>query len=160
MSNIVLRAANNADIEAIAQVWHEAWGDGHTGNVPARLHAYRKLEHFRERVPQRITNTTVAVIETRIIGFVTVHNDELEQIFVAKQARGTEAASKLLAHAEKQIAQQHAVAWLAVVEGNQRAQAFYKRKGWQDKGPLQYKAETANGPLTIPTHRYEKPLAR
>lgn len=92
MSNIVLRAANNADIEAIAQVWHEAWGDGHTGNVPARLHAYRKLEHFRERVPQRITNTTVAVIETRIIGFVTV--------------------------------------------------------------------ETANGPLTIPTHRYEKPVAR
>jgi len=160
MSNVVLRAANNEDIEAIALVWYEAWGDGHTGNVPAELHAYRKLEHFRERVPQRITNTTVALIEGRIVGFVTVHNDEVEQIFVLQQARGTGAATKLLAHAEYQIAQKYPIAWLAVVEGNDRAQTFYKREGWQDKGPIQYEAETADGPLTIPTHRYEKPLAR
>jgi GNAT superfamily N-acetyltransferase len=160
MSKVVLRAANNADIEAIAQVWYEAWSDGHTGNVPTELHAYRKLEHFQARVPQRIANTTVAIIETRIAGFATTHNDELEQIFVTKQARGTGAATELLAHAEHEIGKTYAMAWLAVVAGNHRAQNFYKREGWQDRGPIQYAAETKDGPLTIPTHRYEKTLAR
>jgi hypothetical protein len=49
----------------------------------------------------------------------------------------------------------HRGAWLAVVAGNQRARAFYARLGWRDSGPMSYMAETEDGPLAIPTHRYE-----
>jgi len=158
-SNITLRPANSADVEAIARVWHEAWGDGHTGNVPAELHPYRTLEHFLERVPQRIPNTTVAVDDSRIVGFVTIHDDELEQIFVAAEARGTGAASQLLRHGENEIAKRYPVAWLAVVAGNERALRFYARAGWYDAGLIHYEAEIAGGTLAIPTRRYEKRVA-
>jgi GNAT superfamily N-acetyltransferase len=157
-TQITLRPANQADVEAIAQVWYAAWGDGHTGNVPAALHPYRTLDHFRARVPSRISSTTVATIAGTIVGFVTIHDDELEQIFVAKEARGTGAAVQLIDHAEQQIAQHYKTAWLAVVEGNDRALSFYQRQGWHDAGPIDYQAEVEGGQLTVPTRRYEKHL--
>jgi GNAT superfamily N-acetyltransferase len=159
-ADIVLRQANSADTAAIAHVWHGAWGDGHIGNVPEALHPYRTLEHFLTRVPPRIASTTVATIEGRVLGFVTVHDDELEQIFVAKEARGTGAASKLLRHGEAVIAKRFQLAWLAVVAGNDRALHFYQREGWYDAGPIDYAAEIEGGALRIPTRRYEKRVAR
>jgi GNAT superfamily N-acetyltransferase len=160
MDPIELRPAHVADVEAIAQVWHDAWGDGHTGNVPAALLPYRTLAHFLTRVPPRIASTTVATSAARVLGFVTVHDDELEQIFVAKQARGTAAAALLLRHGEALIAQRFQVAWLAVVAGNDRALRFYEREGWHDAGPIDYAAEIKGGALHIPTRRYEKHVAK
>ena len=153
---MLLRAATHEDVEAIASIWHGAWGDGHTGNVPAELHPYRTLEHFLERVPERIAATTVAELAGRVVGFVTLHDDELEQIFVAREARGTGAATRLIRHAETVIGQRYDTAWLAVVAGNDRALAFYTREGWHDAGEIDYAAQIPGGALRIPTRRYEK----
>lgn len=159
-TDVVVRKATETDVEAITRVWHEAWGDGHTGNVPDALLPYRRLEHFRERVPPRIAHSWVAGLSvassSEVVGFVTVHDDEVEQIFVARAARGTGAAALLLRRGEEVIAAQHAVAWLAVVAGNHRALRFYAREGWYDAGGIDYAAETPEGALRIPTRRYEK----
>ena len=32
---VTIRPANDDDATTIARIWHEAWGDGHRGNVPA-----------------------------------------------------------------------------------------------------------------------------
>jgi ribosomal protein S18 acetylase RimI-like enzyme len=154
--NVVLRAATSADVDAIAHVWCEAWGDGHHGNVPAELHPYRTLAHFRARVPERIASTTVATLDARVVGFVTVHEDELEQIFVVEAARGGGAATQLVRHAEAVIGRGYETAWLAVVTGNDRALRFYEREGWYDTGPIQYTVEIEGGSMTIPTRRYEQ----
>jgi GNAT superfamily N-acetyltransferase len=91
---------------------------------------------------------------------VTVHDDEVEQIYVAADARGGGAAQALLRHAEQAIGGRFDVAWLAVVAGNARARRFYERNGWHDAGAFDYAAEIPNGTLIVPSHRYEKRLAR
>ena len=88
-------------------------------------------------------------------GFVMVVDDEVEQVFVARSARGSGLADQLLAEAERRVAAAgHAEAWLAVVAGNARARRFYERQGWRDEGDLPYEV-TAGGEVYVsPCRRY------
>jgi GNAT superfamily N-acetyltransferase len=158
--DVVLRLAGPDDADAVARIWHDAWRDGHLGHVPDALLPHRTLAHFRARVPPRIPRTTVALVGERIVGFVTLHDDELEQIFVAAEVRGGGVARVLLDHAERELAADHGRGWLAVAEGNARARRFYERQGWRDAGPLDYAAEIPGGTLSVPCRRYEKSLSR
>jgi GNAT superfamily N-acetyltransferase len=153
-----LRAAAPDDVDAIAGVWHEAWRDGHLDHVPEALLPERTLDEFRRRVPERIATTIVAEDDLGVVGFVTVEDDELEQLMVTERARGTDTASRLLRAGEQQIARRHPTAWLSVVAGNARARRFYTREGWHDAGPIDYYAETSQGKMLVPSHRYEKQL--
>jgi GNAT superfamily N-acetyltransferase len=155
-SRPALRAARPDDVEAIATVWHAGWFDGHLGHVPEALVEHRRLADFRERVPPRVPQTTVAVIGSRVVGFVTMHDDEVEQVYVAAEARGGDTAGALLRHAEETIARRFDLAWLAVATGNARARRFYARCGWRDAGALDYPAEIPGGTLLVPCRRYEK----
>jgi GNAT superfamily N-acetyltransferase len=155
---LTLRGAAPQDIEAIAALWHSGWRDGHLGHVPESLLPYRQLPHFRQRVPSRVPATTVATLESRVVGFVTVHEDEVEQMFVAESARGGGTAAALLRHAERLIAGRFPLGWLAVVAGNARARRFYERNGWRDTGGFDYAAEIPGGTLPVPSRRYEKNL--
>ena len=159
-SPVSLRPARSEDAAVIADVWHRAWHDSHVGHVPEALHEHRRLIDFQGRVPPRISRTTVADTAAGVVGFVVVHDDEVEQIFVTASARGLGVADALLKHAEAVIAERFAVAWLAVVEGNGRARSFYERSGWRDKGGFDYAAETRDGTLPVPCRRYEKPVTR
>jgi GNAT superfamily N-acetyltransferase len=151
-----LRPAAPEDSEVIAQVWHSGWRDGHIGHVPDALLPHRQLEHFRRRVPPRLPGTTVATIAGQIVGFVTVKEDELEQMYVAAAARGTGVADVLMRHAEQVIARHFDVAWLSVAVGNARARRFYERSGWNDAAAMDYRAEIEGGTLPVPCRRYEK----
>ena len=152
----ILRAATPDDIETLAVVWHAGWRDGHIGHVPDAILPHRHLEDFRRRVPPRIPDTTVATIEGQIVGFVTVIEDEVEQVYVAAAARGTGVADALLRHGEQVVARRFDVAWLSVVAGNARARRFYERSGWHDAGPIEYQAEIAGGTIPVTCRRYEK----
>ena len=154
-----LRGATPSDLDAVAQVWHAGWRDGHLGHVPSALLPHRTLQHFRERVPPRLQATTVATIGSAVVGFVVVQDDEIEQVYVAEGRRGSGVAEALLARAERIVAERHHRAWLAVVAGNARARRFYQRNGWRDTGAIDYPAETAGGPLAVPCRRYEKRVA-
>ena len=154
-----LRPAREQDRDHLAQLWHGGWHDAHRGHVPEALLAHRQLEHFRGLLPERIAVTTVAVSESGIVGFVTVIADEIELLFVAPAARGGGTAAVLLAHGATLIGHAgHAVAWLAVVEGNARARRFYEREGWRDAAAIDYRAEIPGGTLAVPSRRYEKQL--
>ena len=149
-------------------MWHEAWRDGHVGHVPDGLLPERTLDEFRRRVPQRIATSIVAeaaegtvgivTVEFVMVGFVTVEHDELEQLMVSGRARGTDTAARLLHAGEQRIAEHYPTAWLSVVAGNARARRFYAREGWHDAGPIEYYAETSQGKMLVPSHRYEKRL--
>jgi GNAT superfamily N-acetyltransferase len=153
---LTLRAASPDDVEAVAGVWHRGWLDGHLGHVPAALLPHRRLVDFRARVPRRLEMTTVATIDSRVVGFVTVHDDEIEQLYVAESARGTGVAAALLRQGEETIAARFDLAWLAVVAGNTRARRFYARHGWHDSGAIDYAAETPTGSVLVPSRRYDK----
>jgi ribosomal protein S18 acetylase RimI-like enzyme len=158
-STATLRPATADDVEAIAVLWHSAWRDGHLGHVPEALLPHRGIDEFRRRVPSRIHQSTVATAAGGIVGFVTVHDDEVEQVYVAAHARGSGVAGALLRHAEQLIAARFERAWLAVATGNARARRFYERCGWRDGGGFEYAAEIEGGTLPVPCRRYEKDVA-
>lgn len=153
-----LRGATIDDAEAVTAIWYEGWRDGHVGHVPEALHEHRRPNHFRERVPPRLHQTTVATIDSSVVGFVTVVDDEVEQIYVGRTARGGGVATALLAHAARLIGERFDKAWLAVATGNARARRFYLRNGWRDAGAFEYQAEIPGGTFVVPCHRYERVL--
>jgi ribosomal protein S18 acetylase RimI-like enzyme len=156
MTEFTLRPARPDDIAAIAAVWHAGWPDGHLGHVPEELAQHRGLDDFRRRVPVRLAGTVVATMDDRVIGFMTAHDDEIEQLYVAAEARGRGVADALLRRGEELVlANGFGRAWLAVATGNARARAFYERLGWTDAGPIEYAAQTAIGSIAVSCHRYE-----
>jgi GNAT superfamily N-acetyltransferase len=158
-SEVTLRRAVPEDAPSIAEIWYLGWGDGHTGSVSEELTAARHEDSFRTRAAQRVSDTTVAVIEGEIAGFVMVVGDEVEQIYVSGLHRGTGVAGALLSDAERRIRDAgHSTAWLAVVAGNARARRFYERSGWSDEGLFDYTAAGDHGPISVPAHRYVKDL--
>ena len=152
----VIRPATDEDIDDIARIWHEAWGDGHRGHVPDALVRYRGRDQFTRRAAERVATSWVGEVDGRPVGFVTILVDEIEQIFVDSAARGSGVAALLLARGQEVIREAgHVRAWLAVVAGNSRARAFYEKSGWRDAGPFDYQAQTDGGPIDVPCRRYE-----
>lgn len=158
MTSPLIRPATPGDAAAVAEVWRDGWRDGHLGLVPESLAAVRTDESFRTRAAARVGDTTVAVAAGEIAGFVMVGGAEVEQVYVSSRHRGTGVADSLLAEAERQVrANGHAVAWLAVVDGNGRARAFYERLGWRDEGGFDYDAAVEDGTsVAVPCRRYVK----
>ena len=156
-----IRPATDADMGPVADLWHEGWHDGHAGHVPDGLTAARTLTAFHERTPSRVGETSVAVDEDGgLLGFVMVVDDEVEQVFVAREARGTGVADVLLAEAERRVsAAGHDEAWLAVVAGNARARRFYEKLGWRDTGDLPYEVVAGGATYVSPCRRYVKRAA-
>jgi putative acetyltransferase len=153
-----LRKAMPGDIDAVAEIWRTGWADGHAGNVPPELVRHREdIREYVSRAHDRVGGMWVAASEEgRVLGFVVVEKDELEQLYVDRTARGTGVAERLLRRGEEEVRRGgHRRAWLAVVAGNARARAFYVRQGWRDAGEFIYFAETAVGTFPVPSHRYE-----
>jgi hypothetical protein len=48
------------------------------------------------------------------------------------------------------------VAWLVVVRGNERAQAFYRRQGWADEGDLDYPVVALGESFISPCRKFTK----
>lgn len=154
-----LRKATPEDAETIADIWYRGWQDGHLGNVPEDLVAIRTEESFHTRAANRTQDTTVATVDGDVAGFVMVVADEVEQVYVDTNHRGSGVAKALLDEAERQVKTNgHDQAWLAVVGGNARARRFYERQGWKDEGPFDYPASIERGTLPVPCNRYVKNL--
>ncbi|MCX6466770.1 MAG: GNAT family N-acetyltransferase [Pseudonocardiales bacterium] len=147
-----LRPATPADVPAVARIWCSGWPDGHLGHVPDALVAARTEESFGPRAAERVPHTVVAEVGGAVAGFVTVVDDEVEQLYVEAGHRGSGVAAALLAEGERRVAAGgHRTAWLAVVGGNARARRFYERQGWRDAGPFEHRAP---GGIPVPAHRY------
>lgn len=156
---LVRRAAPD-DLPEVIRIWHEGWQDAHLGHVPEGLLQYRTPAHFAALAAERQAAMWVAVSTGAVSGFVVVRGDEIEHLYVDRPHRGSGVAVNLLRTGETQVRLAgHLRAWLAVVAGNQRARAFYARLGWRDVGPMAYHAQTADGSLAVPTHRYERDLS-
>ena len=155
----MLRDAQSAEIDRLAQIWHDGWQDAHAPLMPEELKRLRTLESFRDRLTQRLASTRVAELDGEVVGFCTLKNDELYQLFVSSPARGTGIAAELVADAEVRLKQAgFRTAWLACAIGNDRAARFYEKCGWTRTGSSLLAVETTEGPFDIEVWRYEKRL--
>jgi ribosomal protein S18 acetylase RimI-like enzyme len=86
-----------------------------------------------------------------------IKDDELYQLYVARQARGTGAAAALIADGEARLAAHgFATAWLACAIGNDRAARFYEKCGWVMAREAVNRLETPAGVFELAIWRYEK----
>ncbi|MAQ84365.1 MAG: GNAT family N-acetyltransferase [Maritimibacter sp.] len=137
-----LRWAEVEEVEPLAQMWRAAWRDGHLGHVPEALVTQRTPELFVQRARDNLARMKVAGPVGRPLGLCIVDEDQLYQLFVAAEARGTGLAGLLLRDAETRMAEDGVRrAWLKCAVGNARAAAFYRRNGWE----LERTAETRFG---------------
>jgi ribosomal protein S18 acetylase RimI-like enzyme len=158
-SAAAIRPARAEDAEAIAEIWHQGWKDGHLGHLPQELVDVRTEASFGRRAAERIPDATVAIVDDVVVGFVMVVEDEVEQVYVSAASRGLGVADALMREAERQVAHGgHSKAWLAVVAGNARARGFYERAGWIDEGEFEYQASVEGGTISVPCRRYTKLL--
>ncbi|WP_082538784.1 GNAT family N-acetyltransferase [Lysobacter sp. Root494] len=155
----MLRDARPGELDRLAQIWYHGWQDAHASLLPEELKRLRTLESFRDRLLQGLASTRVAEIDGDVVGFCTLRDDELYQLFVSAPARGKGVAAALVADAEMRLKEAGAAkAWLGCAIGNDRAARFYEKCGWTRAGSSVVAVETSEGPFDLEVWRYEKHL--
>ena len=155
------RAAEQREIDDLARLWYEGWQDAHAQIVPAELRRLRSLDSFKHRLQAALRETRVVGPFGRPAGFCITKGNELYQIYVSAEARGSGVAAALLTDAETRLAKDgFDVAWLACAIGNDRAARFYEKSGWRRVGIVTYQAEISDGTFPLPVWRYEKKLTQ
>ena len=156
-----VRAAEEAEVDHLALLWHEGWHTAHAHLVPAELTGLRTLESFRDRLRAALSSIRVVGPSGAPVGFCIVKGTELYQLFVSAQSRGTGVAAALIADGEARLAESGVeTAWLACAIGNERAARFYEKCGWRRIGTMLNRVETSNGEFPLESWRYEKSLTR
>ena len=155
------RRATEAEIDQIGTVWYDAWQDAHAAIVPPELTRVRTLESFRQRIRDALDAVRVIGPPNAPTGFCMIKDDELYQLFVAREARGSGGAAELLADGEARLAASGIeTAFLACAIGNDRAARFYEKHGWVRVGIMENRLGTPNGEFALDVWRYEKNVAR
>ena len=155
-----LRPAEPADLPALARLWHAGWHEAHAALSPDTLVRLRTVDSFAARLVPLLSDTMTAGPVGQPQGLCAIKADELYQMYVAPEARGSGLAAALLADGESRLAAAgHARAFLTCVIGNERAARFYRKSGWQNVGPVTEMVETSAGPYALEVWRFEKELA-
>ena len=154
-----VRPAEPAEIDHLAKIWHDGWQDAHARILPAELTQIRTLESFRDRLQGALADVRVVGPFPTPLGFCMLKGDELYQLYVSAEARGTGVAAALVADAEFRLAGGGVeLAWLACAVGNDRAARFYEKCGWRRSGTVTYQPDAADGAPPLEVWRYEKRL--
>jgi ribosomal protein S18 acetylase RimI-like enzyme len=152
-----VRAAVEGEINHLARLWYDGWRDAHARILPADLARHRTLESFRHRLQVGLPSVRVAGPSGQPTGFCMVKHDELYQLYVSADSRGSGVAAALLADAEARlVASGVETAWLACAIGNERAAKFYDKNGWRRVGTMINHLETPEGVFPLEVWRYEK----
>lgn len=150
-----------AEIDHLAQLWHDGWQDAHARVAPEGLTRARTLATFKERLAAALPESYVIGPFGAPTGFFMLKGDELYQFYVARDARGSGIAAALMADAEAELARRGiATAWLACAVGNDRAARFYEKSGWCNARTDVNRLETQDGVFEIAIWRYEKEMRR
>ena len=160
------------DADAVASIHVRSWQAAYRGlidqevldalSIPERAANWRRI--IAEPLPTGL-GIHVAVRDGQILGWASfgsgrdddgAADGEVYGIYADPEAWSTGVGHALLTAAEKRIAEAgHTRAYLWVLDGNDRADAFYARQGWELDGAT--KVEERPG-LTLQEHRRVKQL--
>ena len=142
MTAVTVRRATVDDARGIAEVHVTAWREAYAGRMPAdflaSLDVDRRAAGWSRILERGETDAFVAVRDGTIVGWATAgrgrdddapRDRELEGIYLLASAYGSGAGQQLL-----DAAVGDAPAYLWVMDGNGRAEAFYRRNGFTRDG--------------------------
>jgi GNAT superfamily N-acetyltransferase len=155
-----IRDATLSEVGSLAKIWYDGWQDAHARIVPAELVRVRTLKSFGERLLAALSRVRVSGPAGAAVGFYLLKGDELNQLYVGVQARGSGVAAALIADAEARLLESGVrTAWLGCAIGNDRAARFYEKSGWSRTGIVTEPLEVPGGIFPLEVWRYEKVLA-
>jgi GNAT superfamily N-acetyltransferase len=164
-----VRPATSDDADAIGRIQVETWTTAYADLLPREtIEAFdvdARQAMWREglgRAPRPGSATFVALVEDEVVGFATVgasHSEdgsgELYAIYVDPSRWGDGAGRALIERAEASLRESgfpEALLW--VLEGNERAERFYRAGGWVHDGEKEDDFQGA----TVTELRYRKRL--
>jgi GNAT superfamily N-acetyltransferase len=154
------RPAEPSELNILARLWWQGWRDAHLTLVPEALVALRGLDSFTARMAAALSDVRALGPVGTPLGFHLIKADELNQFYLAAEARGTGAAGRLMADAEARLLDRGVTTpWLACAIGNARAARFYEKAGWALARVETVPTETSAGWFPLEVWRYEKRLA-
>jgi ribosomal protein S18 acetylase RimI-like enzyme len=157
---VTVRCAEAAELDQLARLWHDAWRDAHEKLAPPEVTRARTLTSFRDRLAAMLPDVSVVGPAGTALGLCIIKDEELYQLFVAREARGSGVAAALLDDGEARLARRGVrTAWLACAIGNNRAARFYEKRGWVRARTMVNRIDTADGVFEVELWRYEKALA-
>ena len=164
---MTIREATREDAAAIANVHVESWRAAYRDHLPAELLAdlsvERRTEGWRNLLENPEEPTLVAETAGAIVGFVAVGPSrdeegiaELYAIYLDPAHFGTGVGRSLMAAAlDRMQTLGFGEATLWVIDGNARAERFYRLAGWRLDGAT--KVEELGG-ATVKAVRYRRAL--
>lgn len=159
MADVTIREPLPEEVEALAHLWHQGWQDAHADILPEALARHRTLASFVDRMRAHLADTRTVGPPGKPLGFAMITQDELYQLYIAPDARGTGISSLLIVDAEARVAAQgYRTIWLACAIGNHRAARFYEKSGWANTGVITSILDTPDGSFALDVWRYEKQL--
>ena len=154
-----VRKAEEGEVDRLAGIWYDGWQDAHAAILPDILKRLRTRENLAEMLREALPDVRVAGAPGDALGFCIIKDDEIYQLYVSAQARGTGVAAALISDGEDRLsAKGVTTAWLACAIGNERAARFYEKQGWVRAGTVTIQAETPSGKFPLEVWRYEKQL--
>lgn len=173
MTPLVIRDAVADDAEAVAGVHVRSWQSAYEGlidqevldglSVSERAEGWRRI--FADPLPTSL-GTLVAERDGTVVGWASfgsgrdpdgLDDAELYGIYADPTAWSTGAGHALLDAAEQRmIDARHTRAYLWVLDGNDRADGFYARHGWELDGATKIDQRPQ---FTLREHRRVKHLA-
>lgn len=158
--NVNFTSLQRSDVIQAARIWYDAWHEAHAHLVPAELTKLRTEDNFAYRLEEHLAQTIAAKSHGHVLGFAITREDELYQLYVSQEARGTGAASALMQASEAQIASDgYRTGWLDCAIGNGRARRFYEKSCWHLKREEITNLDTSQGPFPLKVWRFEKSIA-
>ena len=73
---MIIRNAEEADLDRLAEIWHQGWHEAHAHLVPPELTRLRTLPNFRERLKAALPHLRVAGPPGAPLGFCQLQHDE------------------------------------------------------------------------------------
>lgn len=170
---MIIRRAAVGDAHGIAEVHVRSWQTAYRGLMPQAvldaLSVEQREEGWRSILadPARAEGTLIAERDGRVLGWAgfgtardedPVGTGELWGIYALPEEWSSGVGHALIAAVERELADAgHSIAYLWVLDGNERASAFYERHGWIDDGGTKIEERPD---LVLHERRHSKTLVR
>jgi ribosomal protein S18 acetylase RimI-like enzyme len=131
LPRLQLRRGRPEDANAAAELLHAAWHQTYDRILPPQLTAPRTRDRFSDEIAQGIGGAWLAWLGSRLVGYMKLTANCVDQLWVAPWHQRRGVGSRLL---EQALTDFQAAGYQGVQAGcedfNQAACSFFERQGW------------------------------